>query len=105
MYLLNPLQPINAPKLKLTGTGYGNDALKAKRAAHKKLRAAAAAPRGTVVPKKRASGARLSEAQLRKRAAPSGDPAPLPKQRKVQPRAAAAAGAQAMRFLFANLRA
>ena len=96
MYLLNPLQPVNAPKLKLKGTGYGNDALKAKRAGEKKRRVAAAPPQGTMVPTKNASGARLSEAQLRKRAAPSGTALPQPKQRRVQPRAAAAAGPQAM---------
>ena len=98
MYLLNPLQPVNAPKLKLKGTGYGNDALKAKRTGERKRRAAVAPPQGTVVPKKNASGARLSETQLRKRAAPSGgaQPQPKEKQRKAQPRPAAAAAAPAM---------
>ena len=60
-YLLNPLLPVGAPALKRRGTGYGNDALKAKQAIDKTRRAALKPPPGTIAPKKNPSGRRLTE--------------------------------------------
>ena len=52
MYLLNPLLPVGAPAPKMTrAKGYGNDALKAKRATNGKRKADAAPPPRCVVPK------------------------------------------------------
>ena len=95
LYLLNPLLEAGAEALKRKGTGYGNDALKAKRSTEKKRRVALKPPPGTVVPVKNLSGRRMSEKQLRRAAAPKAV-VPLKRKRAAPARAATAAAVASM---------
>ena len=82
MYLLNPLLPVGAKAPKRRGTGYGLEALKAKKKGQAVRKANLRPAPGAVPATKNKSGKRLSEKQLRKRAAPNV--LPKPKCRKVR---------------------